>query len=871
MEQTALPFDKSKQFAILGHYLQNEKFFVQVKDRLEPGWFVEPYCTKVSELKQKFWAEFKRAPTESEVKNHRTVLLMDQGDRNLFYETMRLAGYWASEFPLDALVKELTEWMHSRILFNSIREAGEAYNRHDLSKASRLIESAVQEIRGTTFDDVPAEAWDGYMRDFEKSKEEYSNALTTGLKTFDRLLTPKASKGSLLVGDMSIVLASTNSGKCLGKNEPVIMADGSVRLVQDVKKGEHLMGPDGLPRLVLSTTSGRGPLFRIVPKSGGSSWVCNDVHVLSLKSATKNRRCTPGQVVNLPLDQYHEMNDEFKLTMRLWRSSLSFSERRLPVDPYVLGMWIGDGHSDRAALTTMDSELAQEWGVWLRSMGDEVSVYSQDGNKAKTYAAAMIPQDGAICRSCDLPARSQGWCSTHYVAAWRKGEAKERPQRQVLRSKLALRALGVLNNKRIPHKYLTSSRKQRLEILAGIVDTDGYVFQTGLEISTVSPGLAEDYAYLCRSLGFKVSVCVRKKSIKSTGFVGEYFILGVRGKLSEIPVRLKRKRGIDCKKDPSLSGFRVEALGVGDYYGFTLGGDHLFLLGDFTVTHNTTSMITVANANVMELEPTLFITHEGRPSDIKEKIWCNMLDVSPQLLLGYRDQAGNKQPGLYETEEGRKRIDFHLRLMGRYLTYVPYNKAGLSVEEVASMIRRKQDERISKFGQGYRLLVVDYPAKLTTELAAKGNMQRRSIDEHVYNYFEQLGLELGMHVLCAIQTNREGSKVNKGLHGEDRLLTTEDVMESWGPMTSATNVWSINADPRAKANKRLTYYVDKSRSSETGWAIVCRTNFNHAITHSNTLGCTYYRGASTYADKIDHLLDQYIAQGTEIPQTTLAA
>ena len=68
-----------------------------------------------------------------------------------------------------------------------------------------------------------------------------------------------------------------------------------------------------------------------------------------------------------------------------------------------------------------------------------------------------------------------------------------------------------------------------------------------------------------------------------------YFRAFISGDTSSIPVRLARKKASirKQKKDALLSGFSVSYLGKGDYYGFTLDGNSLYLLGDFTVTHNT--------------------------------------------------------------------------------------------------------------------------------------------------------------------------------------------------------------------------------------------------------------------------------------------
>jgi hypothetical protein len=293
----------------------------------------------------------------------------------------------------------------------------------------------------------------------------------------------------------------------------------------------------------------------------------------------------------------------------------------------------------------------------------------------------------------------------------------------------------------------------------------------------------------------------------------------------------------------------------GNESGSLLPGDTTILLAPTNIG-KTTTMITVGGANLSLGKRILLITHEGRPMDIKEKLWKNYLDVSTKQLFD-----------LPNTDEGVERLEKASRVFDRNLTFIPYNKAGLTVEEVEPLIRRKQEELMAKRGKGYDMLIVDYPAKLSTRQAQNGNINKRNVDELVYGYFIQLALEYGFHSLLAIQTNREGAKVNKGQRDERRLLVMEDVHESYGVMQEATNVIALNRDAVAKARQRMTLHLDKSRSSETGFAVVARTNFANAITHSNKLGSIWYRGTSTLADQVDDLLNNPENEGREIDTT----
>jgi superfamily II DNA or RNA helicase len=101
--------------------------------------------------------------------------------------------------------------------------------------------------------------------------------------------------------------------------------------------------------------------------------------------------------------------------------------------------------------------------------------------------------------------------------------------------------------------------------------------------------LADDVCFLARSLGMASYKAECKKSCQ-TGAVGTYYRVSISGHVESIPCRIKKKRAAPRrqKKNVLLTGINIEPIGEGDYFGFEIAGpDRLFLLGDFTVTHNT--------------------------------------------------------------------------------------------------------------------------------------------------------------------------------------------------------------------------------------------------------------------------------------------
>lgn len=129
----------------------------------------------------------------------------------------------------------------------------------------------------------------------------------------------------------------------------------------------------------------------------------------------------------------------------------------------------GDGTTGQPHLTTADSEVAEEWADYAAASGHDVAVYPGRG------------------------------CSTYRITRHR--------QQKVKNSALeGLRELGILFDKHIPHVYKTASRQDRLELLAGIVDTDGFLGNGYYDLTLKQVQLANDVAFLARSLGLAAYV-----------------------------------------------------------------------------------------------------------------------------------------------------------------------------------------------------------------------------------------------------------------------------------------------------------------------------------------------------------------------------
>lgn len=345
-----------------------------------------------------------------------------------------------------------------------------------------------------------------------------------------------------------LFLGNSGVGKCHGKGTKILMYDGKIKNVEDIRVGDLLMGDDSTPRTVLSLARGLDHMYKINPLNGGDSFVCNEPHVLSLK------KTGTYEIFNIPLNEYLKKKKWIQNTYKLWRTSVEFKTKPVLIDPYFFGLWLGDGNCYNVGITTADQEIvdyiykiANDWDLSVRV--DEL-----ENNKSNVYVLT-----GKI-----------------------RGEFYDNRLMKAFRS-YSLMNDGYKSPKLIPDDYLYNNDLIRKKLLAGIIDSDGWQFHNCYEISTKSKPLSEQIVFLCRSLGYRTNSKI--KIIKEK----EYYVINISGDLSDLDVLLNRKKSTPRKqiKNFSLTGFDVEYLGIDEYYGFEIDGNHLYLLGDFTVTHNT--------------------------------------------------------------------------------------------------------------------------------------------------------------------------------------------------------------------------------------------------------------------------------------------
>jgi superfamily II DNA or RNA helicase len=405
---------------------------------------------------------------------------------------------------------------------------------------------------------------------------------------------------------MGVNKIAVNGGKCLAKGTPVMLADGSWQRVECLAVGDLLMGPDSCPRTVTGLGHGVDSLFR-VHQGNGDDFVCNGDHILVLESSgfrnSDGKRYSTGEQVEISVLNYLKLPKWAKNQLKGFKTGVEFRAQAIPLNPYFLGLWLGDGSSAGAAITTGDPEI-------------------------KTFLSNFAAGYGLKIR-----AEAGNGCETLHLTT---GERK--PYNPIT---YQLRRIGVLNNKHIPKIYAKNSACIRKQILAGLIDSDGHVLANKIEFTFCNSTLAHDVLWLCRSLGLRTTL-YPKKCRCQTGAVSDGFRIIAKGDFSGVYPIIERKRKLPAPRRGLRYAISITPEGRGEYFGFTLDGDGRFLLKDFTVSHNT-AMFAAAAAMITR-----------RIGDD-----CRFLYVTPSERLtrqAYNDMRGFL-PGWKITQYGGSRKD----------------------------------------------------------------------------------------------------------------------------------------------------------------------------------------------------------------------
>ena len=362
-----------------------------------------------------------------------------------------------------------------------------------------------------------------------------------------------------------IAVAARQNGKALDVDTPILTTDGW-KTMGTVSVGHEVFHPDGHPtRVVGAFDVMHGHRCYEVTTTDGRSVIADADHLWTVKD--RHHRC--GRVnawrtltTRQLLDSGLTLGNGTELAYQLPRQQQIISKPvDLPIDPYALGAWLGDGCSLGAALSVGDQDL--------------------EAMRNNLLASGMQIVSEKRGRTC--------WKLGFNIAG-----AKMRNGFQSRAMKLGIWGPG---NKRVPDIYLTAGTEQRKALLAGLLDTDGFISKAGqVGFTNSNEQLVDSVLYLARSLGWRA----KKEYTRSVLYgrdCGPHY--GVHFTPDESPFRLTRKsqrvtapmrdrRTVSIKSIHEVASRPVRCIKVDRPDGLFLAGEGLM------ATHNTLMLVILA-------------------------------------------------------------------------------------------------------------------------------------------------------------------------------------------------------------------------------------------------------------------------------------
>lgn len=345
--------------------------------------------------------------------------------------------------------------------------------------------------------------------------------------------------------------------ECFAKGTKILMADYTFKNIEDIIVGDKVIVEGGKEIEVQNTFSGKDKMY-IVKQPYGKDYVVNSKHKLYLEQ--RNNREKNGFKELTPIEFLQKTSYEKRTLVRVLSKGFDFKEQDLPLDPYFFGLWLGDGSSYAPSLIVNpidDPEIKEYHYSFAEKIGMSITEHKKGSDKTYSYY-------------------------------YKNKEKTVGNQTTGLVNKLMkiFQDMNVIKNKHIPEIYMKSSREQRLKLLAGILDSDGYNSGKSYSLSMSRENLIKQIYTLAKQLGLDTSEIKEKK----TNFNTICYNLSIQ-KHTDIPCIIERKKTTtgNTYKSRRLKT-SVEYKGFENYYGIQLktdnNDDRRLILEDYTLTMN---------------------------------------------------------------------------------------------------------------------------------------------------------------------------------------------------------------------------------------------------------------------------------------------
>jgi predicted ribonuclease YlaK len=435
-------------------------------------------------------------------------------------------------------------------------------------------------------------------------------------------------KDLLFDPDIKLVTLSgkAGTGKAQPLNAKILTPTGWTTMGQ-IKQGDYVIAQNGKPTKVTGVfPQGIKDIYKITFSDGSTTHCCED-HLWLTQTVLERSKKQKGTVKSLKDIMTNIKKPSGKSTHFIpMVEPVQFQTKNVPIDPYLLGLLIGDGGFSNhvVGFTSADQQLIQE--VQQRLPKD--CILSKKNNAKYDYAvkdkrslvskyeastkAVLVSSSGEkyvlgstklFCEKYDVSPSGLAKLLNGTFKQIKGWTLQEKLDSKVdLRNNLvlSLERLGLMGHlsydKFVPDLYKYNNPSVRLGVLQGLMDTDGTVSKNGygLSFATSSETLANDMQELVMSFGGKATVSTKQpfytyKGIKKQGHIS--YVLHISLPTDVLPFKLERKAKLykpRSKYVPTRSIKNIELIGSEHAQCISVeDSEHLYVTDDYIVTHNT--------------------------------------------------------------------------------------------------------------------------------------------------------------------------------------------------------------------------------------------------------------------------------------------
>lgn len=750
----------SFQIQLLNNIILFKDFANSIVDVLDPKYFDNQYFRLIMQMVKEYYGKYEHVP------NFDTLEQLTKSE---------ITSPMAQKMVLDMLqqVKDAPFEGHQFVQEKSLKFCKQQELKKVMTKAQKIIdkgefesydhlESMVREA--LQVGEIDPGTNDVFNNLDDVLMDDFRHPIPVGIPGIDNSL-----KGGLAKGEIGVILAPTGVGKALPVTEPVLTPYGWTP-IGDVKLGDKVIGSDGKEQYVIGVyPQGERPIYK-VEFTDETSVFCDEEHLWSvntLNMRTAKTRVKGGKSVYRPNLGYvtmktsDMMNDIKKRGRYNYRlpvvSPVEFEEKVVEIDPYLLGLLLGDG-------SITDS------GVNISTKDDEVVEYVQ---------------------------KLDSFGSTSQYKRYETQEIYRVRLKSTISEKLKTYGLWNTksNNKFVPTEYLYNSVKVRLEVLQGLMDTDGYVSKTGIaQFTSVSEVLANNVRELVLSLGGTARV---NSKVPTYTYLGEKkegqtaYNVTISFSNGIVPFKLLRKINKFRSREKYVEQKFIKSITYSHNQDAVCikvsNPDELFVTRDYVLTHNTTVLTKFANHAFNLGYNVLQIFFEDNPKIIQRKHFTLWTGIAPDSLSLHRDEVLSKVKSI---QEGMKNT----------LTLKKLPSDTLTLNQIKNQVRKLIAE-----GTPVDIVFVDYidcivPDKnLGDEWKSEGSVMRG---------FEAMCHELNLAGWTATQGNRSSISSD--------VVTTDQMGGSIKKAQVGHVIISVAKSLQQKEMNLATIAITKSRIGKDG-------------------------------------------------------